>query len=386
MQIFKNIFRRKARAFLTIFGIVIGIYSLIMMGSIAEKLTILVQGGVRYYGDKVMVSEASSGTFNSQPLSIDKIAELERVDGVARASASVEMLMDKEMGAMSVGMPNVIGGTDSRDEGFETFKISYREGRKLNKSDQGKVVVGSDIVKTLNAKLGGEVIVRDKKFEVVGIMEKTLTAPDNMVTMTLSDAQEIYIKDLPEVVRNNIDQRKIATSIVVFPKPGVNPDQLAKKINKKVSGVKAQGPKAFQEAVVEPMKPFNAIIFGVALISLIVGGLSIINTMSMAISERTREIGIRKAIGASDWAILWQFVAEAAAIGLIGGLIGLFLGWASATLLNMAGEASNMAIFLMTPRLLIGSVAFSLFLGIFSGLYPAWHAARMDPIKALRYE
>jgi len=386
MQILKNIFRRKGRAFLTIFGIVIGIYALIMMGSIAEKLTILVQGGVRYYNGKVTVVEESGGNFQSQPLSVDKISELERIDGVARASAGVGMLLDKEMSAFSVGMPSLINGSDFRDEGYETFPITYTEGRELKKGDDGKVVIGSDMVKSLNAKVGGKVEIRDKKFEVVGIAGKTLTAPDNMVSMTLQDAQELYMEDLPEVVRNSVDERKIATSITVFPKAGVNADELAKKINKKVSGVKAQGPKAFQDSVVEPMKPFNAVIFGVALISLIIGGLSIINTMTMAISERTKEIGIRKAIGASDSSILFQFVAEAAVIGLIGGLIGLLLGWLSVTVLNYAGEASNMAIFLLTSRLVIGSLAFSLFLGIFSGLYPAWHAARMDPIKALKYE
>jgi putative ABC transport system permease protein len=108
--------------------------------------------------------------------------------------------------------------------------------------------------------------------------------------------------------------------------------------------------------------------------------------MTMSVSERTREVGIRKAIGASEGSIIKQFLLESAFIGFLGGIIGLGLGYLLTILLNKAGADNNMAIFLLTPRLAIGSISFSLFLGIFSGIYPAWYASRLDPIKALRYE
>ena len=110
------------------------------------------------------------------------------------------------------------------------------------------------------------------------------------------------------------------------------------------------------------------------------------NTMTMSVSERTREIGVRKSIGASDGAIMRQFVAEAAVIGLVGGLSGLVLGWGFTLLGNVASEASGSALFLLTGRLAVGSVAFAVSLGVVSGLYPAWHAARLNPVQALRYE
>ncbi len=388
MDILKNVFKRKMRAFLTIFGIVIGILALVMMGSIAEKLTLLVDGGTKYYSDKVTVSEASNAItgFGTNPLSIDKIADLEKVDGVARASSGIAMMLDEEMSSVNMGVPPNIQGTDFRDEGFESFKIFYSSGRALAPDDNGKVVVGSDLVKKLSAKVGNKVKIRGKYFEVVGIMEKTLTAPDSAVMMTLLDSQDLYAKTLPEAIRTQVDIKKLVTSIVVFPKKDVNPDELAKKINAEVKGVKATGPADFQRDIAEPMKPFKAIIFGVALISLIVGGLSIINTMTMSVSERTREVGIRKAIGASEGSIIKQFLLESAFIGFLGGIIGLGLGYLLTILLNKAGADNNMAIFLLTPRLAIGSISFSLFLGIFSGIYPAWYASRLDPIKALRYE
>ena len=124
-----------------------------------------------------------------------------------------------------------------------------------------------------------------------------------------------------------------------------------------------------------------------ALIALVVGGLSVINTMTMSVSERTREIGMRKAIGASDRQIVWQFLAEAGIIGFIGGITGLFLGWAVAELSSTRPwRAQAMSLFLVTPRLALGSVIFAIFLGVVSGLLPSLHAARMKPVDALRYE
>ncbi len=134
------------------------------------------------------------------------------------------------------------------------------------------------------------------------------------------------------------------------------------------------------------MQIFTTIIYAIGAISLLVGGLSVINTMTMSVSERTREIGIRKAIGASDGQIMAQFVLESAVIGLLGGIGGLLLGLMVAGAGNAAGAASGQALFLVTTRLMAGSVGFAVLLGVISGLYPAWHAARLNPVAALRYE
>ena len=134
------------------------------------------------------------------------------------------------------------------------------------------------------------------------------------------------------------------------------------------------------------MAVFNSIIFGVALISLLIGGLSVVNTMTMSVSERTREIGIRKAIGASSAAVVRQFVGEAAVIGFTGGAVGLALGAFIVVALNTAGAQSGNEMFLVTGRLAAGSVLFSLVLGVIAGIYPAVHAANLNPVRALRYE
>jgi putative ABC transport system permease protein len=387
MRMFRNVFRRKMRAFLTIFGITIGVFALVVMGSMAEKLNLLIDGGTRYYSDKVVISDASTATggLSTTPIAVKRISEIEAVPGVARATASIYLLLDPDAG-MSMGVPQGILGTDRRQEGYESFELRMAEGRDLTSTDRGKAVVGCDIAKALGAKVGGTIDLRGKPFEVVGIYDKTLTAPDNTVTISLYDIQRLLYADLPALVQQQVDPDQLATAITAYPDPGVDANQLASTITGTVPGVKAAGPQAFIDQFKSMTKIFNSIIFGVALISLLVGGLSVVNTMTMSVLERTREIGIRKAIGASHRQIVGQFLSESAFIGFLGGATGLLLGWITAVVVNMLMEQSGTVLFLVTPRLAIGAVVFAIALGVASGFYPSFHAARLKPVLALRYE
>jgi putative ABC transport system permease protein len=204
--------------------------------------------------------------------------------------------------------------------------------------------------------------------------------------MTLTDAQKIYFSDLPEIVRTNIKSDNIVNGFTVYVKPGVDPNALADKINKQVPSVKALGPKAFQDQIASATGVFNAILFGVALISLIVGGLSVINTMTMSVSERTREIGIKKAVGAKTRNILKEYLTEAGLIGLFGGLLGWGLGALTVLAVNRATESSGNVIFLLSTRISVFAIVFSVVLGVLAGFYPAYHAVKINIVKALREE
>jgi len=381
----KNMFRRKGRTLLTVFGITIGIFAFTVMGSMAEKINLLVNGGTRYYADKVTVSQSDS-LFISAPMDIRKGQEIAQVEGVAAVSASVYTTLSESLDAVSFGPPAGIAGEDLSNRTYESFKITYSAGRQLEEGDEGKVVVGADLVKKLGARVGGTVKIRDRDFEVVGIMDKTLTAPDNTVSMTLADAQKIYYGELPEIIRTQTKPENVVNGFTVYVDPGVNPDALAEKINQEVSDISASGPQAFQDQIASATGTFNAILFGIALISLIVGGLSIINTMTMSISERTREIGIKKAIGAKTKNILAEYLTEAGLIGLFGGLIGWGLGALTVLALNTAMESSGNIIFLLTPRISIFAIVFAVVLGVLAGFYPARYAVKLNIVKALRQE
>jgi len=120
----------------------------------------------------------------------------------------------------------------------------------------------------------------------------------------------------------------------------------------------------------------------IGIISLLVGGIGVMNIMLVSVTERTREIGLRKAVGAKRFAILLQFLMETLVLSFIGGLLGIGLGWGIALLVNLSGQ--------ITTRVDLGtiSVAFivTAMVGVFAGLYPAWRASRLRPIEALRYE
>jgi putative ABC transport system permease protein len=120
----------------------------------------------------------------------------------------------------------------------------------------------------------------------------------------------------------------------------------------------------------------------IAGISLLVGGIGIMNIMLVSVTERTREIGIRKAVGAQQGDILRQFLIEAVTLSVIGGIVGILLGVLAATLISLSGTLTSV----VTPGAAILAVGFSVAVGIFFGIYPARRAARLDPIEALRYE
>jgi putative ABC transport system permease protein len=385
MRILRNIFRRKLRVLLTIFGITIGVLALVVMGSMAEKISLLVSGGTKYYSDKVIVSAEGSSMFSGGLLSYSKLEAIRSVPGVREVQGEVGTLLDTEA-SMSFGMPSILTASDMRGLQYETFEMTFSEGRDIRPGETGVAGVGSDLVKKLGAKVGGYITIKGEQFLVVGIADKTLTAPDNAVWVSLADGQRLFLKDLPEMIRSQLNPADLVTQFTVYPTPGTDPEELARAIDAAVDGVKASGPSYFKEQIASATQVLNAILYGVAIIALFVGGLSVINTMTMSVNERTREIGVRKAIGASDGQIVRQFLAEAGVIGLIGGVSGLFLGWIAALVANRLLEDQNLNLFLLTPRLAIGSVAFAVILGLVSGLYPSLHAARLQPVTALRYE
>lgn len=384
-EVLKNMFRRKGRTVLTIFGITIGIFAFTVMGSMAEKINLLVSGGTEFYSDKVTVSQSDS-LFLSGPMGIHKADEIEKVDGVKAVSASVFTTLSESFDAVSFGPPASITGEQLENRDLESFKITYSSGRQLEEGDEGKVVIGADLVKKLDAKVGANVKIRDKDYEVVGIMSRTLTAPDNSVLMTLGDAQKIYFSELPEIVQGQFKPEDVVNGFTVYPNEGVDPNQLAEKIDDEVSDISAFGPQDFQDQIASATGILNAILFGVALISLVVGGLSVINTMTMSISERTKEIGIKKAVGAKTKNILGEYLTEAGLIGLFGGLLGWGLGALTVLAINGAMENSGNQIFLLTSRISLFAILFATILGVVAGFYPAYRATRINIVKALREE
>jgi putative ABC transport system permease protein len=384
--ILRNLLRRKLRTVLTIGGIVIGVFALTVMGAMSEKLTKLVKGGEDYYGNKVQVVDGqSSAFFGGAPLSMEKRALIEKVDGVKYVSPEVGLLLDEET-TVSFGSPQLITSFDPEAVQYESFSMKTTKGRMITNDDRGKVVLGADLVKTFKKEIGEKLTLRGKDFEVVGYLEKTLTAPDGSAIVSLRDAQEFTHATLPDAFKKTITPESIVSDFAVYPDDPEKGEELATRIQEQVEGVKAYGPSFFEKQIGQSLAIFNLIILSGALIAIIVGGFSIMNTLTFSVIERTREIGIKKAVGARSRRILKEFLLEAAAIGIIGGIIGIIFGILMTWIINASSRDSGIVLFLVTPTLVAEVFVFSIVISVIAGFFPARRASRLNPVEALRYE
>src|SRR5215472_11471404 len=394
-EIIRNLTRRKLRSFLTISGIVIGILALTTMGALANNFNALLDGGAKYYAGYVPVGDANSnGVTSAGVLPLSKADEIAAVPGVARVFPTITV--DAKPGALNVvnlGLPDYIQSYDPAENQYSALKTSFASGGDVTGS--GQVVLGSNFAAEFGKKVGDSITLPVKPsdasadfaqhtYTVAGILNRTLTAPDTGAFVTLADAQQLFKEQLPVALQSTFDATQYAAGFDVYGTPGTNLDQLADRINAQVSGVKAEKPSKIVAALVAGGALFTEITTAAALLALVIGGLAVINTMVMAVSERVREIGLKKAVGATTRRVMREFMLESSFIGLLGGVIGFGLGYAVTALINATMPASQGAIFLVTPGLAALCIGFAIALGTVAGIIPALRASRLDPVTALR--
>ncbi|HET6380807.1 MAG TPA: ABC transporter permease [candidate division Zixibacteria bacterium] len=380
----RNIGRRKLRTGLTILGIVIGVFALTVMGALAEKLNVLVDGGDEYFRTRVFVFDqsASSGfQASARPITRDLVERIETVEGVERATPVLQTLLDPDqVGGFDI--PELLTGIEPETWYDPSVELRVDAGRLLEAGERGVTVIGADLAERYDLRVGDTFTVRDRPFQVIGVLERTLTFPDKIAYVPLRDAQELYVETVPQGFDYRTDE--LATQIEVFPDDLARADAVADAIEEEIPQVRTVTPEQVAEQIGQASVVFNLIIVGASVIAVIVGGLSVINTMVMTVSERVREIGIKKAVGARTGSILLEFITEATLLGALGGLIGLGAGALLVAVLNAQTAGSGTTVFLITPGLLLRSFAFATFLGALAGVYPALRAARLDPVQALR--
>lgn len=391
IETLRDLLRRKLRTSLTILGITVGTLALTVMGAMSEKINLLVEGANRYYNTRVIVRPAASapGQLFGPPLSVDVARQIAGLPGVDVAFPTTYMLYqeeEEEAPSITLGFPPLVIGVDARRFEYERdgYPVVVSSGRLFGPDDRNAAVVGVDLARAKSVRLGDTLKVRGRDFHVVGIIERELTARDNIVFVPLADAQELMAAMLPPPFDG--DPYAIASEIEVFPADLSRADALAEAITRDTQGLRALPPGEMERQFRQSLVVLNVIVVGSAVIALVVGGLSILNTMATAVTERTREIGIKKAIGASNGDIVWEFLREAVTMGVVGGALGLGLGALLAFAINSATVTRGVVIFAVTLRLGIFVLVFATVLGAAAGLYPALSAARRNPVEALRAE
>jgi putative ABC transport system permease protein len=367
----KNIFRNRTRTILTVLGILIGIGAIVALGSIAEGIDASIQSSLELTAGKITVHKAGSGIFSAgNELTTEDLDLLQSIGGV-KDTVPVTVYIGA-IQAMSGPEYIVIGIEPEKTQYFVGENVKMYQGRQLEEGDSGTAMVGKTIAEKYNLQIGDSWTVKEEDFEIVGIIDSTgISDIDSSILVTILELQNVLETDnyysiyvIPDNVR---DTEKIAADI--------------NDASDDLSALTAQELARQASEIVDQIRFFT---FGIGAIAAFVGGLGVMNTMIMAVLERRKEIGVMKAIGATNRMVLTQILTESAMLSLIGGIGGILLGVAASFLLSsgFGGQISPV----VTPMLALEGLSFALFLGIVGGIYPARKAAQLDPVEALRYE
>lgn len=393
----KNVRRKKLRSWLTILGIIISIATIFMLVSVSLGLNSAVEEQFRQLGtDKFFIQpkgQAGPGSAGAVSLTDQDVRQIERIGGVKSVTynsignARVEFV-DQTRFFYVVGIP-----LDTLDVFTETGFIVPESGRLLSEGDTKKVMIGSQY--NLNSvfkkpvESGDTIKINDVKFRVKSILKSVGNPQDDKnIYMSLDDFDELF-----PAKKNIYDQ------IVVQAEPGQNITLLAEKVRKQLVRTRGVTDKTQDFTILTPeelLATFGTILniltgflLGVAAISLLVGAIGIANTMYTSVIERTREIGVMKAVGARNSDIAQMFTIESGLIGLIGGAGGIFIGLLISKGIEFLGSNvfNTTLLQVSTPWwLFVGSLAFSFVIGAFSGIVPALQASKVVTVQALRYE
>jgi putative ABC transport system permease protein len=396
---FSNLKRRGLRSWLTMIGIFIGIAAVVGLISLGQGLQGAINEQFEQLGkDKIIIQSktlgpAGSATSEKMILTIkdsNAIANVRGVENVVSIIIKTSVLNFKDESKISFAT-----GIDPKDislfSGMQNFKVI--EGRDLKEGDRYKAIVGynnavdSKIWKR-GVEIGNTIKIEGIEFKVVGILGKTGNPYDD---------GGVYVPK--DTLREVLNVKSEESEIIAKTQEGFNPSDVADTIMRKLR--QERGERKDQETFTvqtseQLLTTFTnifgivqAVLVGIAAISLVVGGIGIMNTMYTSVLERTKEIGTMKAVGAKNTDILYIFLFESGLLGLVGGAIGIGLGVGlgkSVEYIAANALGTNLLQASITFPLVIGALTFSFLIGTLSGILPAMRAATLKPADALRYE
>jgi putative ABC transport system permease protein len=388
----------KLRALLTMLGIIIGVGAVIVMVSLGEGASAAVQSRLGQLGTNLLTvfpGSANQGGVRTGNgglptlTDLDTQAILQQVPGVAAVSSN-----------LNIGGVQVVAGSQNWNTrvqanypsifGMQDWTIA--EGAAFDQADENSAALVVDIGQTVATNLfgtadpvGQKILIRNVPFTVKGLLtakgSNGFQDQDDIILMPYSTAQLrlahlSYVQNIFVQVANTNDIATVQQAITDLLdtrhhiQAGQNPDFRIFNNNQVI------------QTVQQTTNTMTLLLAGVAAVSLVVGGIGIMNIMLVSVTERTREIGIRMAIGARGSNILSQFLIEAVLLSVAGGIVGILIGGGASVLLSrLAGWTT-----LVTAPSVILSFGFAAVVGVFFGFYPARKASQLDPIEALRYE
>ena len=363
--ILKNPFRRKTSALLSIVGIAIGIIVIVALGGITDGLVNSFEDTIHAGGADFQISgketgDSAYGTNTIDANWTDKIANVEGVDKAFPIYVVLTSVGDDYM--------NTLIGIDPA--GTELADISMKEGR-LFEDGADEVILGEIYADDNDYKVGDTIEVNHEDFEVVGIYESGDSNMAGGVFTSISRVGEL------------MDDEDSISNIYVKVDKGVDAQVVADRIDEKYGDDITTITSVMEmEQMADMLNMLQASTWAISLLAIVVGGLGIINTMLMSVFERTREIGVLKAVGWSNRKILTMIVGESLVITIVSAIVGSIIGFSACTVLGPQMGIEP----LFTPKIFIQAFSIAIVVGILGGIYPALKAVRLPPTEALRYE
>lgn len=393
-----NVIHRKMRSWLTVLSILIGIAAIFTLVSFGQGLASYIDTLSADMGTDKLIMQAKSqsvpGMDSNFFVTEEEIKLLDKVRGIDEALgvyfSVAEVKYEKEnlyafAASMNVGA--------NRELIRELYMIKVAQGRDLKKGDKLKVTLGynyqfADVIFSKPVKLRDKLLLNGNEVEVVGFYGSYGNPQDDSNVYLTDEGFELLFPDT--IGKYQMGLARTAK--------GFEPSEVAEFAEEKLRkerGQKEEQQDFFIQTFEQAIEAFNSImmiinvvLILIALISIVVAGVNIANTMYTAVLERTQEIGVMKAIGAKNWDIMTIFLIESGFLGLIGGVLGIGLGYVVAKLGGAiaSGAGYSMLQPIFPINLIVGCLLFAFFIGAFAGFFPARQASKLKPVDALRYE
>ena len=384
---FRSIKHKSTRSYLTIVGILIGVAAIVALISMTQGLSESVAAEFEAAGTdtiSVMSGAGMQGMMGGGTLDQDLVSDVESVRGVRTVEYFLMDMVEVEFRG-ETATTFVWGSSPGLLDEIPQFNIV--EGRPLREMDSGNAVIGDTVYPEVFdsvVNMRDNLVIKEENYRVVGRLDRIGSPSDDQsVVITLDDAQDLFGKEdeismMYVLVESGFDVSEVAQDIEDTLSDELDDDEFA-----------VETMEQLLEAVNNILAMVQALFVGVASIALLVGGVGIMNTMYTSVLEKTREIGIMKAVGARNSNVLTVFMFESGLLGLAGGVLGVTLGLSIAKGVEYVVQqyfALDMLRVSLSPVLIIGALTFSFLLGTISGILPAKRAANMNPVDALRDE
>jgi putative ABC transport system permease protein len=380
----------------TIAGIAIGVAGLVALGAMAERIVRFIEGGDRFVLGQISVAGRGMGMgagFTGGGLLPARVLHrIMEVPGVSGVQAQVMLPLNPTTSQFMTLTQELVLGMDLTVPMPNRYyrALPVRRGRFLRDGDRHVAVLGDSLAASRGVGVGGRIVLEGQSYEVVGVLDRMMTAPDRFVMVPIADAREQWVaKDnmLRTLLASGaaaLTAADLNTGAAVGWREGYDPDAVARLIRAQVDGVNVQLPGELSRQLRQSTAFFSALLGGIGALAFVIGGLSLANTIAAAVFERVRDFGVKRALGATDLQLGREVLAEALAVTLSGGVAGVAVAVALGTGIDAWAARTGQQLFYFSSRLVGGALVFSVLLGAASAAYATARIVRLSPAESIR--